>query len=83
MDDNEKTYWLDKPGSSDKVYWLIWAICAVLAAADFMFEKHTTFAMEHVPVIYGLYGFVCFFGIVLAGKELRKWVMRDEDYYDR
>ena len=31
---------------------------------------------------YGIYGFVCCVFLVLAAKELRKLLMRDEDYYE-
>ena len=32
---------------------------------------------------YAVFDFVTFFLAVLAGKELRKVLMRPEDYYDR
>ncbi|HMB76801.1 MAG TPA: hypothetical protein VKN76_10400 [Kiloniellaceae bacterium] len=79
----DKRYWLDEPRNVRKVFWLLCAICALLAIADFFYHKHAHFKVEEFPVFYGLYGFVCFVFIVFAGKLLRKIVMRDEDYYDR
>ncbi len=79
----DKTYWLDRPGSVDKVYWTVVAICAALFLGDAFYEKHPEFEMETVFGAYGLFGFVACVFLVLAAKELRKLVKRDEDYYDR
>jgi hypothetical protein len=38
---------------------------------------------EMFPTFYGLYGFVSCVLLVVAAKELRKVLMRSEDYYDR
>lgn len=40
-----------------------------------------TFA-DTFPVFYGVWGFLAFSFIVLAGQHLRKILMRREDYYD-
>ncbi len=78
----EKSYWLDKPRSVRTLYRGLWIVCALLAVADLFYHRHTIFALEEMPAIYGIYGFICFFGIVIAGKFLRKIVGRKEDYYD-
>ncbi len=83
MDDNEKTYWLDKPRNVTRIYWGIWIVCALLASADFFYDKHAVFGIEEFPAFYGLYGFIVCFGLVLGAKELRKIIKRGEDYYDR
>ena len=79
----EKTYWLDKPGSVTLVYRAVWAVCGLLAVADFFYAHHPVFKFESFPVFYGLYGFIVCVGLVLGAKELRKILKRDEDYYDR
>ncbi len=81
--DSEKTYWLDKPGSVTLVYRSIWVTCGLLAVADFFYAHHPIFEFENFPVFYGLYGFIVCVGLVLGAKELRKFLKRDEDYYDR
>lgn len=78
----EKTYWLDSPRNVDKVVWTLYAICTALLAVDVFIHKHGPFAIEHWFGFYGIYGFVACVGLVLAAKELRKIVMRREDYYD-
>ena len=74
--------WLDRPGSVDKVYWAVVAICAVLFAADAFYHKHGEFEIERMFGAHGVYGFVCCVFLVVAAKEMRRLVMRGEDYYD-
>lgn len=79
----------DKPGLFERdgtirlIIWLVIGICALSAISEFFIHKHGHFAVEDFPVFYGLFGFAAFFFVVLAGKVLRKLIMRDEDYYDR
>ena len=79
----DKNYWLDRPKSVRWVYRGLWITCGLLAVADLFYHKHVVLKIEDMPAIYGIYGFICFFGIVIAGKYLRKLVGRKEDYYDR
>ena len=51
-------------------------------------HKHLSFEHGELPVegwfgFYALYGFVACVLLVLVAKQLRKILMRDEDYYDR
>jgi hypothetical protein len=80
--DDGKKYWLDRPGSVDKVYWALCALCGLLFVADAFYEKHPHFAVEYWFGFYGIFGFIAFFGLVLLGAQLRKILMRKEDYYD-
>ena len=80
--DDGKTYWLDKPGSVDKVWWAPLILCAVLTAADLFYEKHPHYEIEKWFGFYSGFGFVFSVGLVLAAKELRRFLMRKEDYYD-
>jgi len=79
---NEKKYWLDDPRNVTKVYYGVFVICGIAALADLFYEKHVHFFWEEWFNFYGFYGFVVCFLLVLAAKELRRVVMRDEDYYD-
>lgn len=80
---SEKPYWLDKPGSVEKVYWSVVVVCAVLILLDLFYAKHAEFAFEYYFGFYGIYGFVSCVFLVLAAKQIRKLLKRDEDYYDR
>lgn len=77
-----KKYWLDNPKNVDKIVYAIYAICAALFFADLVYHKHPHYAVEEWLGFYGIYGFIAFFGVVMAGKLLRKLIKRDEDYYD-
>ncbi len=78
----DKKYWLDKPGSVDKVYWTLCTVCALLVVADAFYDKHPHFAVESWFGFFALFGFVFSVGLVLSAKELRRFLMRKEDYYD-
>jgi hypothetical protein len=80
--DDGKQYWLDKPGSADKVYWAVCILCAALFFADAFYEKHPNFEVETWFGFYALFGFVFSVGLVLIARELRRILMRKEDYYD-
>lgn len=58
------------------------AACVLLVVAEFLFDKHGHFGFEEWTGFHAIFGFVTFFGAVLAGKHLRKLLMRKEDYYD-
>jgi len=60
----------------------LYVACAVVFGLDFFYEKHGHYAVEQWPGFHGIYGFVCFVGLVLTAIVLRKIVMRGEDYYD-
>ena len=78
----EKRYWLDDRRNVDKVFWGLVAVCAALFCADFFYHKHIHFGFESWFGFFGWYGFICCVGLVLAAKQMRKIVKRDEHYYD-
>lgn len=84
-EDNQQTdkRWLDRPGSVDKIVRTVYAVCILLFLADFAYHKHPHFAAEEWFGFYGVYGFVSCVLLVLAAKELRRLLKRDEGYYDR
>jgi hypothetical protein len=78
----EKTYWLDKPGNLQRLLkWFFW-ICGGLFALDFVIHRHVTHPWEILFGFYGIFGFVACVVLVLAAREMRKVLMRKEDYYD-
>lgn len=78
----DHTHWLDKPENVRLLLRLLLAIGALLVVADALYHKHVHFVAEKFFGFYALFGFVAFVGIVIAGKYLRKVLMRPEDYYD-
>ena len=79
----EPQRWLDSPRNVNKIVYALYAVSALLLVVDPLIHKHGPFAIEHWWGFYGIYGFVGCVFLVLAAKELRKLVMRGEDYYDR
>jgi hypothetical protein len=79
----DKKYWLDEPRNVTLLVRVLAAICILLVASDLLYDKHGHFGWETLFGFHGFFGFSSFFLIVLAGKYLRKVLMRDEDYYDR
>ena len=78
----EKHYWLDDKRNVDKIVYALVAVCALLFVADFFYHKHTHFGFEGWFGFFAWYGFIVCVGLVLAAKEMRKFLKRDEDYYD-
>ena len=79
----ETTYWLDNPRNVDRLVHGFYVVCGLVVAIDVFFPKHGPFAIEHVYGFYGIFGFVACVALVLIAKQLRRALMRPEDYYDR
>ncbi len=89
---SESPRWLDDFENVRKIYRGLWILCLLLlilgegllrwarshAHAD---GAPHGFAFESWPGFYSLYGFVACVALVLAAKQLRRLLMRSEDYY--
>ena len=58
------------------------ALCALLALLDLVIPRKSHAPLEHWVGFYAFYGFGGCVILVLAAKEMRKLVMRTEEYYD-
>jgi len=76
-----KLLWLDKKKNVDRIAYTLYAVCAMLFLADFMYKKYIILPIEAVPGFYPLYGFFMSAGLVLCAKAMRVFLKRDEDYY--
>jgi hypothetical protein len=79
----ERTYWLDNPRNVDRLVYVFYVVCALLLLIDGFVPKHGPFAIEHIYGFYGIFGFVACVALVLIAKQLRRVLMRPENYYDR
>ena len=79
---SDRKYWLDNPRNVTRIVYALFGVCVALLVSDFFYHKHTYFLFEGWWGFFGLFGFGVFLFIVMAGKWLRKILMRDEDYYD-
>jgi hypothetical protein len=82
MSDNGKTYWLDARRNIDRLYWGLVIVCILLGVADLFAHRHAYFRWDGWANFYGFFGFAAFWCIVIAGKKLRRFLWRPEDYYD-
>ena len=84
---DEKKYWLDDPRAGALIFRMLIAVCFGLVFGWFLYteryEVHVHYEWENWIGFYGIYGFVGCVLLVLAAKEIRKLVKRDEDYYDK
>ena len=79
----EKSYWLDKPANVDKLVRGFYLLCAAILACDVFVPKHGKFMVEYAFGFYGVFGCGACVALVLIAKQLRRILMRPEDYYDR
>jgi hypothetical protein len=78
----ETVHVFDKPANVRRALALLYSACTLLLLADFVLHRHIAHPLEGLPGFYAVYGFVGCVSLVIVAKELRKLVMRSEDYYD-
>ncbi len=79
---HEPDGFFDKPENIQKILRVFYVVCGLLVIADFLVHRHIYHSWEKLPAFYALYGFVGCVILVLIAKEMRKFLMRGEDYYD-
>lgn len=82
MAKRDKRHIFDDPKNIKRVLYALYAACGVTLLADFVIHRHVAHPWEALYGFYGLYGFIGIVVLVLMAKELRKIVLRKEDYYD-
>ena len=90
---NERLFFFDKPKNVRLVMRLFFAACGLVFALDLVNLilkwtggheiRHAERSWEGFPGFYAAYGFVGCVFLVLVAKQMRRVLMRDEDYYDR
>ena len=78
----------DDPRNVKRVIGGLVVVSLVLIALDLVLHRHLSFSPGSFPAegwfgFYAIYGFVACVLLVLVAKEMRKLLMRGEDYYDR
>ena len=73
----------DNPRNVKRLLYVFYFICGALFLVDFLVHRHMVHTWEHLWGFYAIYGWVACVILVLVAKELRKVLMRPEDYYDR
>lgn len=78
----QKQYLFDKPRNVSRLLRGFYLACAILLILDLVLHRHIIHHWENLPGFYALFGFVACVLLVLIAKEMRKLVMRKEEYYD-
>ena len=77
----EKTHLFDKPQNVRRLLRGFYAICTLLVVADFVVHRHVYHPFERLPTFYALFGFIACVLLVLVATQMRRALMRGEDYY--
>ena len=88
MEPSGKRHLFDDARNVKRIIRLLFACCAVLLVIDFFIHGHLSFreGVFNTEAWYGfypVYGFVACVLLVLAARQMRKFLMRGEDYYER
>jgi phosphatidylserine synthase len=70
------------PKAVRKIILILYVICAVCVLLDFTYTKHGHYDFENIVGFHAVYGFVSCVLLVIAATQMRRFVKRDEDYYD-
>jgi len=77
-----KKYLFDNPKNVKILIRSLYACCFILFALDLVIHRHTYHPWESFIGFYAIYGCLACVVLVMIARELRKVVMRSEDYYD-
>lgn len=83
----EKKHVWDDPANVRRLLVVFWTVCGLLLLVDLAVHRHLSFKHGELPMegwfgFYPFYGFVACVLLVLIAKQMRKVLIRDEDYYD-
>ncbi|MEA3498343.1 MAG: hypothetical protein U9R16_04705 [Campylobacterota bacterium] len=78
----KKQYIFDNPKNVKLLIRVLYACCIILFAMDLVIHRHIYHPFEELIGFYAFYGCLACVVLVLIAREMRKFVMRDEDYYE-
>jgi len=79
---DEKKHVFDNPRNVKRAIYYLCTVCVVALLLDFVVHRHIEHSWETLFGFYAIYGFSAYVLLVLIAREMRKVVMRKEDYYD-
>jgi membrane protein YdbS with pleckstrin-like domain len=77
----EREHLFDKPRNVRRLLYVLYSICVLLFAVEFLYPRHALHAWDSWPGFYAGYGFVGCVLLVLIAKLLRRFLKRPENYY--
>jgi hypothetical protein len=78
----DRRHVFDKPENVRRVIRTLYVLSGLTLLLDFVVGRHVDHPWEALWGFYCLYGFVACVLLVLVAREMRKVLMRREDYYD-
>lgn len=78
---NEPARFLDRPANQRRLRMVFYALCAVLVALEVLVHRHAEHPWENAFAFHAVFGFVACVVLVLAAKQMRRVLMRRENYY--
>ena len=72
----------DKPKNVKRFLGIFYVSLVVLLIIDFFIHKHAEFPWEEAPDFFAVYGFVSCVLLIFIAKVLRRFIRRDENYYE-
>ena len=79
---NEPARFLERPANQRRMRRVFYALCTALVALEVLVHRHVEHPFEGVFAFYAGYGFVACVVLVLLAKQMRRVLMRREDYYE-
>jgi hypothetical protein len=78
----QQKHLFDDPRNVSRLLRVFYAICILLFLLDLILHRHVTHSWEGITGFYAVFGFAACVTLVLVAKQMRKILMRKEDYYD-
>jgi membrane protein YdbS with pleckstrin-like domain len=78
----EREHLFDKPRNVRRLLYVLYSVCALLLAIEFLYHRHSQHTWDSWPGFYAGYGFVGCVLLVLVAKLLRRFLQRPANYYD-
>jgi hypothetical protein len=78
----QKQHLFDNPRNVSILLRVFYLTCILLFILDFILHRHVALSWQDFTGFYAIFGFVACVTLVLVAKQMRKILMRKEDYYD-
>jgi hypothetical protein len=72
----------DRKENVDRLIRVFYGLCVVLVLLEFVIHRHVAHAWERLFGFHAWYGFAACWVLVVLAKQMRRALMRSEDYYD-
>jgi len=79
----DRARWLDRSENVTKVARTLYAVCAAAVGLDLLIHRHPEVGADGWWGFYAAYGFIGSVFLVMAAKQMRRFLKRPEEYYDR